>query len=66
MDFLKDHAFWWAVIASIWAVVSDYLGANPNVQSNGVSQLLINLISSAVTGQTKQSGRDRNRRRMRR
>jgi hypothetical protein len=63
MDFLKDPAFWWAVFASVWAVLSDYLGSNPNVKSNGVSQLVIRMISSAVRGEAQSAGRVRRRRR---
>lgn len=61
MDFLKDSAFWWALAASVWAVTSDYLGSNPRIRSNGVSQLLIRLISNAIRGQAKDSGRRRRR-----
>jgi hypothetical protein len=62
MDFLQDPAFWWAVAASVWAVTSDYLGANPNIRSNGVTQLLVTMISGAITNQTKAAGRNRRRR----
>lgn len=61
MDFLQDNAFWWAVIASIWAVTSDYLGANPKVRSNGVTQLLLRLITDAIRGQARDAGRRRRR-----
>jgi hypothetical protein len=62
MDFLKDSAFWWAIVASIWAITSDYLASNPKVRANGVSQLLISLITNAIQGQAQSSGRRRRRR----
>lgn len=61
MDFLRDNAFWWALIASIWAVTSDYLGANPQVRSNGVTQLLLRMITEAIRGQARDAGRRRRR-----
>ena len=63
MDIFKDPAFWWALTASIWAVFSDYLGANPNIQVNGVSQLLIRIISTVITGETEHNRRNRRNRR---
>jgi hypothetical protein len=61
MDFLKDSAFWWAVIASIWAVTSDYLASNRSIRENGVSQLLLRLITDAIRGQARDAGRRRRR-----
>lgn len=58
-DFLQDPAFWWAVIASIWAVASDYLAADPRIKANGVSQLIIKIISTTITSQTREAARRR-------
>lgn len=58
-EFLQDPAFWWAVAASIWAVASDYMGADPRIKANGVSQLLIGMIGNLITGQTRDAGRRR-------
>jgi hypothetical protein len=58
-EFLQDPAFWWAVVASIWAVASDYMGADPRIKANGVTQLLISMIGNVITGQTKEAGRRR-------
>jgi len=63
MDIFHDPAFWWALTASIWAVLSDYLGANPSIQANGVSQLLIRVISTIITGETEHNRRNRRNRR---
>jgi predicted signal transduction protein with EAL and GGDEF domain len=62
MDFLQDPAFWWAVLASVWAVASDYLAANPRIKANGVSQLLISTIGSIIRQKAMSSGRERRRR----
>lgn len=66
MEFLQDPAFWWAVLASVWAVASDYLAADPRIKANGVSQLLISTIGSIIRQKTMGSGRERHRRRNRR
>lgn len=58
-DFLQDPAFWWAVIASTWAVASDYLAADPRIKANGVSQLIIKIISTTITSQTREAARRR-------
>lgn len=65
VSFLHDSAFWWALIASIWAVTSDYLGSNPKMRQNATYQLLIDLISSIIRGQAQRSGRNRQRNRRR-
>ena len=51
--------FWWALAASIWGVLSDYLGARPDIRANGTSQLIISMISSLIAGQTREAGRRR-------
>lgn len=61
MDFLKESAFWWAVVASVWAVASDYLASNRNIRENGVSQLLLRMITEAIRGQARDAGRRRRR-----
>lgn len=53
MDFLHDSTFWWAVLASIWAVVSEYVGSNPRVKQNTTYGLVLQLISKALNGQAK-------------
>lgn len=62
MDFLQEPAFWWAVIASIWAVTSDYLGSNPKVKQSATYQLVFDLISNVIRGRAKAAGRRRLRR----
>lgn len=62
MDFLRDSAFWWAIIASIWAVTSDYLGSNSRVKQNATYQLLFDLISNVIRGRAKSAGQRRRRR----
>ncbi len=66
MDFLKDSAFWWALIASIWAVLSDYLGANPNIKANGVSELLMRIAGTVINSEAGHSRRNQRNRRGRR
>jgi hypothetical protein len=51
--FLHDPTFWWAVAASVWAVTSDYLGANPRVKENTTWQLLLRFISQALNGRAR-------------
>lgn len=63
MDFLREPAFWWAVIASLWAVTSDYLGTNPRVKQNATYQLLFDLISRVIRGRAKAAGMRRRGRR---
>lgn len=62
MDFVQEPAFWWALIASIWAVTSDWLGSNPRAKDNATYQLVLRLISQLITGQAKRAGRNRWRR----
>lgn len=61
MDFLHEPAFWWALIASIWAVTSDWLGSQPQVRQNAVYQVILGMIGNAIRGQTQKAGRDRRR-----
>lgn len=61
MDFLHEPAFWWALIASIYAVVSDWLGSQPQVKQNSVYQLFLSLLGNAIKGQTQKYGKDRRR-----
>lgn len=61
MKFLQEPAFWWALIASIWAVTSDYLGTNQKVKQNATYQLIIDLIGNAIRGQAQRAGRNRQR-----
>lgn len=59
MEFFKDPAFWWALIASVWAVLSDYLGSNPGIRVNGVSQLLFRIVGTVINSEAGHSGRNR-------
>lgn len=61
MDFLQEPAFWWALVASVWAVTSDWLGSQPQVKQNSVYQVLLAMIGNAIRGQAQKSGRDRHR-----
>lgn len=53
MAFLHDTAFWWAVTASVWAVTSEYLGANPRIRENTTVGLLLRLISQALNDRAR-------------
>lgn len=61
MDFLQEPAFWWALIASVWAVTSDWIGSQPQIKQNAVYQVLLTMIGNAIRGQAQKSGRDRRR-----
>lgn len=63
MDFLHDSAFWWAIIASVWAVTSDYLGTNPRTKQNATYQLLFDVITNVIRGRAKAAGQRRRGRR---
>jgi hypothetical protein len=65
MDLLHDSAFWWAVVASVWAVTSDYLGSNPRIKQNTTYRLLIDLIGNLIRGRARQAGKQRQRQRRR-
>lgn len=61
MDLLQESAFWWALVASVWAVTSDWLGSQPQIKQNAVYQVLLTMIGNAIRGQAQKSGRDRRR-----
>lgn len=61
MELLHDPVFWWALIASIYATVSDYLGSQPKIKQNATYQLLLSLLGSIIRGQVQKAGRDRRR-----
>lgn len=61
MELLHDPVFWWALIASIYATVSDYLGSQPKIKQNATYQLLLSLVGSIIRGQVQKAGRDRRR-----
>lgn len=61
MELLHDPVFWWALIASVWATLSDYLGSQPKVRQNAVYQLLIGMVGNAIRGQAQKAGRQRRR-----
>ena len=61
MELLHDPVFWWALIASIYATVSDYLGSQPRIKQNATYQLLLSLVGSIIRGQVQKAGRDRRR-----
>lgn len=63
MELLHDPVFWWALIASIYATVSDYLGSQPKIKQNATYQLLLSLVGSIIRGQVQKAGRDRRRER---
>lgn len=57
MDFAKEPAFWWALIASIWAVVSEYVGSTRKVRENTTYGLIISLITQFIRGQVNRNPR---------
>ena len=61
MELLHDPVFWWALIASIYATVSDYLGSQPKIKQNATYQLLLSLVGSIIRGQVQKAGRGRHR-----
>ena len=61
MELLHDPVFWWALIMSVWATTSDYLGSRPDIKQNATYQLLLDLIGSAIRGQAIKAGRERRR-----
>ena len=63
MELLHDPVFWWALIASIYATVSDYLGSQPKIKQNATYQLLLSLVGSLIRGQVQKAGRNRRGRR---
>lgn len=63
MELLHDPLFWWALLASVYATVSDYLGSQPSIKQNSTYQLLLGLVGSLIRGQVQKAGRDRRRNR---
>ena len=61
MELLHDPLFWWALVASVYATVSDYLGSQPSIKQNATYQLLLGLVGSLIRGQVQKAGRDRRR-----
>lgn len=62
MELLHDPVFWWALAASIWATLSDYIGSRPEVRQNAVYQLILSAIGNAIRGEAQKAGRNRYRR----
>lgn len=63
MDFLHEPAFWWALIASVYAVLSDWLGSQPHIRQNAVYQLLLGILGNAIRGHAQKFGKNRRRER---
>lgn len=63
MELFHDPVFWWALIASLWATTSDYIGSKPEVKQNAVYQLILSAIGNAIRGQAAKVGRDGRHRR---
>lgn len=63
MELIHDPVFWWALIASIWATASDYIGSQPEVRQNAVYQVILSAIGNAIRSQAAKAGRDRRRNR---
>lgn len=61
MDFLHEPAFWWALIASVYAVLSDWLGSQPHIRQNAVYQVLLSMLGNAIRGQAQKTGKERRR-----
>lgn len=61
MELLHDPVFWWALIASVYATFSEYLGSQPEIKQNATYQLLLTLVGRMITGQAQKAGRDRQR-----
>lgn len=61
MELLHDPVFWWALAASVWATMSDYIGSRPEVRQNAVYQVILAAIGNAIKGQAVKAGRDRRR-----
>lgn len=61
MELLHDPVFWWALAASIWATLSDYIGSRPEVRQNAVYQLILSAIGNAIRGEAAKAGRERRR-----
>lgn len=61
MELLHDPVFWWALIASVYATLSEYLGSQPEIKQNATYQLLLTLVGRMITGQAQKAGRDRQR-----
>lgn len=61
MELLHDPVFWWAIVASLWATLSDYIGARPEVKQNAVYQVVLSMVGNAIRGQAQKAGRQRRR-----
>lgn len=48
MSFLHDSTFWWALVASVWAVVSEYAGSTRKVRENTTYQLVLRMIGQLL------------------
>lgn len=53
MDFLHDSTFWWAVLASVYAVVSEYAGSQPRIKENTTYGLLLRLIGRGLNDRAR-------------
>lgn len=56
-NILHDSTFWWALLASVWAVISEYAGSTRKVRENTTYGLLLSLIGQFIAGQTKRNPR---------
>ncbi len=61
MELIHDPLFWWALLASVYATVSDYIGSQPQIKQNATYQLLLNLVGSVIRGQVQKAGKNRRR-----
>jgi hypothetical protein len=53
MDFLQDSTFWWAVVASLYAVVSEYVGSQPRIRENTTYQVILRLIGRGLNDRAR-------------
>lgn len=61
MELSHDPVFWWALIATLYGALSDFLGSQPQIKQNATYQLLLNMIGAMIRGQAINAGRDRRR-----
>jgi hypothetical protein len=54
---ILEHPEFWAVVGLSWGIASDILGASKTVKQNGVSQLIVALITDMINA--KQTNRNR-------
>lgn len=53
LESITSHPQFWMVVFLAWGIASDLLGASKTIKPNGVSQLLIQLITSALADKAK-------------